>query len=96
MPEPLAFFATTAKGMEDLLAAELRELGAHDVQVQRAGVSLSGTLDVAYRVCLWSRVANRVLLPLATFPAPHRYRYNESMSHHARIRFPFLCLRRPP
>src|SRR5512135_100774 len=69
MAEILTFFATTAKGMEDLLAAELRELGAADVQVQRAGVSLSGTLEVAYRVCLWSRVANRVLLPLATFPA---------------------------
>ena len=69
MPQPLRFFATTAKGMEDLLAGELRELGAHDVQVERAGVSLSGTLELAYRVCLWSRVANRVLLPLATFPA---------------------------
>ena len=69
MPETLTFFATTAKGMEDLLATELCELGARDVHVQRAGVSLSGTLEVAYRVCLWSRVANRVLLPLATFPA---------------------------
>ena len=69
MPETLTFFATTAKGMEELLAAEIRTLGGTGVELQRAGVSFAGTLELAYRVCLWSRVANRVLLPLATFPA---------------------------
>jgi 23S rRNA (guanine2445-N2)-methyltransferase / 23S rRNA (guanine2069-N7)-methyltransferase len=64
------FFVTTAKGMEDLLAAELRDLGAAAVEVERAGASFSGSLEVAYRACLWLRVANRVLLPLASFPAP--------------------------
>src|SRR5665811_49865 len=33
------------------------------------GVSFQGTLETAYRVCLWSRLAGRVLLPLATGPA---------------------------
>ena len=69
MSQPLAFFATTAKGMEELLAAELRALGAAAVETRRAGASFAGTLEVAYRVCLWSRIANRVLLPLAAFPA---------------------------
>jgi len=32
-------------------------------------VSFQGTLETAYRVCLWSRLAGRVLLPLATGPA---------------------------
>jgi 23S rRNA (guanine2445-N2)-methyltransferase / 23S rRNA (guanine2069-N7)-methyltransferase len=63
------FFATTAKGLEDLLAGELRELGAERVALARAGVSFTGPLEVAYRACLWSRVANRILLPLASFPA---------------------------
>ena len=36
----------------------------------RAGVECAGTLEHAYRACLWSRVANRVLLPIANFPAP--------------------------
>ena len=63
------FFATTAKGLEGLLAAELQDLGASDVKARRAGVAFTGALDVAYRACLWSRVANRVLLPLASFPA---------------------------
>jgi 23S rRNA (guanine2445-N2)-methyltransferase / 23S rRNA (guanine2069-N7)-methyltransferase len=65
----MKFFATTARGMEDLLAGELRECGAGEVEIARAGVAFQGTLDVAYRACLWSRVASRVLLPLASFRA---------------------------
>jgi 23S rRNA (guanine2445-N2)-methyltransferase / 23S rRNA (guanine2069-N7)-methyltransferase len=50
--------------MESLLTGELRELGAGDVQQARAGVAFSGKLETAYRACLWSRLASRVLLPL--------------------------------
>jgi 23S rRNA (guanine2445-N2)-methyltransferase / 23S rRNA (guanine2069-N7)-methyltransferase len=64
------FFATAPKGMEGLLAAELRELGASHVAETRAGASFEGTLSIAYRACLWSRIASRVLMPLARFPAP--------------------------
>jgi 23S rRNA (guanine2445-N2)-methyltransferase / 23S rRNA (guanine2069-N7)-methyltransferase len=70
MSGTLTLFATTGKGMEDLLASEVRVLGGRDVEATRGGVSFAGALEVAYRVCLWSRVGNRVLLPLATFPAP--------------------------
>lgn len=63
------FFATTPKGIEALLAAELRRLGAASVRETRAGVAFEGDLAVAYRSCLWSRLANRILLPLARFPA---------------------------
>jgi 23S rRNA (guanine2445-N2)-methyltransferase / 23S rRNA (guanine2069-N7)-methyltransferase len=63
------FFVTTAKGMESLLGAELRGLGAAAVEERRAGAAFQGGLDVAYRACLWSRVANRVLVPLASFDA---------------------------
>lgn len=65
----LPFFATVPRGMESLLAGELRSLGAEHVKQARAGVSFQGTLETAYRVCLWSRLAGRVLLPLATGPA---------------------------
>jgi 23S rRNA (guanine2445-N2)-methyltransferase / 23S rRNA (guanine2069-N7)-methyltransferase len=67
MPDSYAFFATAPRGMEPLLADELRALGAGGVAETRAGVAFSGPLATAYRVCLWSRVANRVLLSLATF-----------------------------
>ncbi|WP_455198262.1 bifunctional 23S rRNA (guanine(2069)-N(7))-methyltransferase RlmK/23S rRNA (guanine(2445)-N(2))-methyltransferase RlmL [Kaarinaea lacus] len=63
------FFATAPKGMEGLLANELRDLGAGDVGESRSGVVFHGDLSTAYRVCLWSRIANRVLYPLATFSA---------------------------
>ncbi|MDX1252500.1 MAG: bifunctional 23S rRNA (guanine(2069)-N(7))-methyltransferase RlmK/23S rRNA (guanine(2445)-N(2))-methyltransferase RlmL [Gammaproteobacteria bacterium] len=66
----LSFFATTAKGMEPLLTDELRGLGISAIAETRAGVSFEATLAQAYRVCLWSRIASRVLLPLARFEAP--------------------------
>src|SRR3569833_3771849 len=64
------FFATTPKGLESLLGAELAALGATELRETRAGVAFVGTLAIAYRACLWSRLANRVLLPLDNFPAP--------------------------
>ena len=65
------FFATTALGMEKLLAQELSEptVGAEGIKEGRAGVNFRGTLEVGYRACLWSRIANRILLPLKTFSA---------------------------
>ncbi|MBI3570118.1 MAG: 23S rRNA (guanine(2445)-N(2))/(guanine(2069)-N(7))-methyltransferase, partial [Gammaproteobacteria bacterium] len=64
------FFATCPKGIEPLLADELRQLGAEAVKETRAGVAFEGTLATGYRACLWSRLANRILLPLKSFPAP--------------------------
>src|SRR3569623_771575 len=64
------FFATTPKGLESLLGAELTALGATELRETRAGVAFVGTLALAYRACLWSRLANRVLLPLDNFAAP--------------------------
>ena len=64
------FFATCPLGMEELLAAELRELGAASTDVRRAGVAFSATLETAYRACLWSRIANRILMPVGSFAAP--------------------------
>ena len=64
------YIATAPMRMEQLLAEELRNLGAADVSESRVGAAFSGSLETAYRACLWSRVANRILLPLAEFPAP--------------------------
>lgn len=60
-------FATTPKAMEGILAAEIEALGGQHVQQKLAGVTFLGDLALAYRVCLWSRTANRVLLPLSRF-----------------------------
>jgi 23S rRNA (guanine2445-N2)-methyltransferase / 23S rRNA (guanine2069-N7)-methyltransferase len=64
------FFATVPKGISALLAAELGDLGAQEVRLRPAGASFSGSLELGYRVCLWSRLASRVLLHLIDFPAP--------------------------
>lgn len=63
------FFATAPLGIELLLAQELRELGIPEVAEARAGVSFGGGLSAAYTACLWSRLANRVLMPIAQFSA---------------------------
>lgn len=63
------FFATAAKGIEPIVADELRALGASNVKEARGGASFTGPLSIAYRACLWLRSANRVLLPVARFPA---------------------------
>jgi 23S rRNA (guanine2445-N2)-methyltransferase / 23S rRNA (guanine2069-N7)-methyltransferase len=78
----MEFFATTAKGMEEVLAKELssvfNELSGEFPELReakvaaptRAGVPFSGPVTAAYAACLWSRIANRVLFPIHQFPAP--------------------------
>ena len=69
MPTDHSLFATVSRGMEPLLAAELTSIRAGNVETGRSGVSFEGGMEIAYRACLWSRFANRVLLPLSRFPA---------------------------
>ncbi len=65
----MQFFASCPPGVADLTAAELRACGATSVREFKLGVQFEGGLETAYRACLWSRTASRVLTPLATFPA---------------------------
>ena len=62
---PLNLLATCPKGIEGLLADELSALGAEPGKTTVAGVYFSADQATAYRVCLWSRLANRVILLLA-------------------------------
>ncbi len=61
----LEFFATCPKGFEQLLAGELASLGAEGVRALHGQVSFSGNLETAYRACLWSRIASRIVLVLS-------------------------------
>src|ERR1700722_7702798 len=63
------FFATAAKGTEPALRDELRELRLKRVRADRGGVHFEGEMTDAARACLWSRVAVRILLEVATFEA---------------------------
>ncbi|MDP3589077.1 MAG: THUMP domain-containing protein, partial [Methylobacter sp.] len=60
-------FATTPKAMESILTDELRVLGITHIKATLAGVAFQGDLETAYRACLWSRTANRILLVLSSF-----------------------------
>lgn len=58
---------TCPKGLESLLLEEATALGLEDAREQTAAVRGFGPMEVAYRLCLWSRLANRVLLLLQRF-----------------------------
>lgn len=69
MMSSVNFFATCPSGVADLLAAELKAFGATRAREMKAGVEFEGTLETAYRACLWSRTASRILMPVVQVAA---------------------------
>ena len=59
--------ATCSRGTEALVADEMRAFGAGDIREGAGVVDWSGTLETAYRACLWSRFASRILLRITDF-----------------------------
>jgi putative N6-adenine-specific DNA methylase len=57
----MRFFAPCPRGLEQVLAAELVELGATDVKTVEGGAGFGGDLRLCYRTNLESRIASRVL-----------------------------------
>ncbi len=60
------FFAICPKGFEELIIEELTSLGAEQCKATVGGVHFVGGMEVAYRACLWSRLANKILMPLVS------------------------------
>lgn len=65
----MEFFATCPAGFEQLLADELRAMGVGSVRPLRGQVAFEGELGAAYRACLWSRLASRVVAVLGRIDA---------------------------
>jgi 23S rRNA (guanine2445-N2)-methyltransferase / 23S rRNA (guanine2069-N7)-methyltransferase len=63
------FYASAPMGAAHVLARELAALGVSGAREKGAGVWFPGKTEAAYRALLWSRVASRVLVPLAAFDA---------------------------
>ena len=61
--------AKTFKGLEEVLAGELVELGANNVQLERRAVSFTGDKRLLYMANFYLRTASRVLVPVVTFKA---------------------------
>jgi putative N6-adenine-specific DNA methylase len=59
-----SYFATTARGLEEIAAQELETLGASDIRPVFTGVHFTGDTSLLYRVNLWSRILFRVLVPM--------------------------------
>ncbi|WP_174508510.1 bifunctional 23S rRNA (guanine(2069)-N(7))-methyltransferase RlmK/23S rRNA (guanine(2445)-N(2))-methyltransferase RlmL [Klebsiella oxytoca] len=59
-----SLFASTARGLEELLKTELEGLGALDCQVVQGGVHFQGDTRVRYQSLMWSRLASRIMMPL--------------------------------
>jgi len=59
------FFATCPRGLELLLAGELRQLKAEKIHAVGGGVQFGGDFFLCYRVNLESRIASRVLWQVA-------------------------------
>ena len=69
MKKDFQMLAKTFKGLENVLAKELIELGANNVQIQRRAVSFTGDNRMLYTANFCLRTASRVLVPIATFKA---------------------------
>ncbi|MRR05670.1 MAG: RNA methyltransferase [Deltaproteobacteria bacterium] len=63
----LEFFATAAKGVEEVLAGEVSRLGVSEVTLEKGGVRFKGDMASCYRANLWLRTAQRILMPIARF-----------------------------
>jgi len=60
------YWVTCADGLETLLQEELQGLGIEQIERFPGRLVFKGTLEQAYRICMWSRLASRVLLPIHT------------------------------
>lgn len=81
MSQELEFFATCPKGFEKLLAQELESLHIKKVRPLGGQVAFYGLLADTYRVCLWSRLASRVILVLDRIEAATSDTLYEELSH---------------
>lgn len=60
------YWVTCADGLELLLEEEIAQLGESNVERKPCRLVFQGSLETAYRICMWSRLASRVLLPIHT------------------------------
>ena len=69
MKEEMDLVAKTFQGLEDVLAEELKQLGATDVKPGRRMVAFRGDKEMLYRANFCCRSALRILKPIYTFKA---------------------------
>lgn len=70
--DTLQWFFACPQFIEPLLADELTALGAEAVKIGYSGVQATGDLAMGYRVVLWSRLASRATLQVASGKASNQ------------------------
>jgi len=65
--QPQPFIAKTISGLEEVLAQELIELGAPDVQILKRAVGFGGDMRMLYKANYCLRTAQRILMHLFSF-----------------------------
>lgn len=73
------YFAACTLGIEEVLAQEIRTLGAARVDPGRGGVTFFGDQALGYRAALWLRSAVRLQELLLTTPAPDRATFHRAV-----------------
>lgn len=69
MNKEFPLIAKTLQGLEDILAKELAQIGANNIQKEKRGVSFTGNNELMYKANLHCRTAIRILKPIFTFQA---------------------------
>ena len=67
MEKNFKMLAKTLYGLEELLAQELRKLGASGVEIGTRNVTFEGDLGFMYKANLCCRTAIKVLKPISSF-----------------------------
>lgn len=65
-PEQFSAFVTCPKGLQYVLETELKKIGLTDLKATPSGVSIQADKVSLYRILLWSRIANRVIIELGS------------------------------
>ena len=65
----MEFYVSAAPGTEAVLQDEICDLGIRSARLNSGGIPFQGTWLDAWRVCLYSRIGQRVMLVLGRFPA---------------------------
>lgn len=72
-PRLSTYWVTCAVGLETLLQEELQGLGIQEIEIIPGRLVFRGSLENAYRICMWSRLASRVVLPIHTYELEHSH-----------------------
>jgi putative N6-adenine-specific DNA methylase len=69
LPKEFDIIVKTFQGLEEVLAKELTELGANNIELQRRAVKCTGDIQTLYKANFRLRTASRILVPIASFRA---------------------------